>query len=321
MDTAELVDSVSNASTMQNVGLASILLGLAIFVYMYAMFAPRKTIDRRYTGQNIDEQSPELEDTEDSASFDRYIRPMLRNFLPQSPLSAQLKESKLDKTRDLLIKSGNPWKIRAEEFLGIQLLFALVGLVGGLALFVFPVIPLVPPILWVLIIPFGLYLLPYSFHNSKKQARSEEIRKQLPEAIDLLVISISSGKTFEPAMMEVAPALPDGLLKKEFLKINGELNAGRTISESLLDFAHRSSSEEAETFGKAIVQGYRLGTDVSETLAGQATAAREAYEARVEQKIARLASLMMIPLVFTMIPSLILIILAPVMTSLGDSLG
>lgn len=320
METTELIESVSQANTLQNVGLAAILLGLSVFVYMYAMFAPRKNIERRYQ-HNMDETPLEIEENEDSASFNRYIRPMLRNFLPQSPLSAQLKESQLDKTRDLLIKSGNPWNIRAEEFLGIQLLFALIGLVGGVLLMVFPVIPIVPPVLWVVIVPLGLYLLPYSFHNSKKQARSEEIRKQLPEAIDLLVISISSGKTFEPAMLEVAPALPEGLLKKEFLKVNGELNAGRTISESLLDFAHRSSSEEAETFGKAIVQAYRLGTDVSETLVGQATAAREAYEARVEKKIARLASLMMIPLVFTMIPSLILIILAPVMTSIGSSLN
>lgn len=320
METTEIIENVTQANTMQNVGLASILLGLAVFVYMYAMFAPRKNIERRYV-QNLDETPIEMEESQDSASFDRYIRPMLRNFLPQSPLSAQLKNSKLDKVRDLLIKSGNPWNIRAEEFLGIQLLFALIGTVAGVLLMIFPVVPVVPPILWLLLIPLGLYMIPYSFHNSKKQARSEEIRKQLPEAIDLLVISISSGKTFEPAMLEVAPALPEGLLKKEFLKINGELNAGRTISEALLDFAHRSSSEEAETFGKAIVQAYRLGTDVSETLTGQATAAREAYEARVEKKIARLASMMMIPLVFTMIPSLILIILAPVMVSLSSSLG
>lgn len=320
METETLIENVSQVTTLQNVGLAAILLGLSVFVYMYAMFAPRKNIERRY-GQDVDEKLLNMEQTEDSASFDRYIRPMLRNFLPQSPLSAQLKESKLDKIRDLLIKSGNPWNIRAEEFYGIQLLFALIGVVGGVLLMIFPVVPTVPPVLWIFIIPLGLYVIPYSFHNSKKQARSDEIRKQLPEAIDLLVISISSGKTFEPAMLEVAPALPEGLLKKEFLKVNGELNAGRTISESLLDFAHRSSSEEAETFGKAIVQSYRLGTDVSETLTGQATAAREAYEARVEKKIARLASIMMIPLVFTMIPSLMLIILAPVMTNLGSSLG
>lgn len=320
METTELIENVTQANTMQNVGLASILLGLAVFVYMYAMFAPRKNVERRYA-QNLDETPVEMEESTESASFDRYIRPMLRNFLPQSPLSAQLKNSKLDKVRDLLIKSGNPWNIRAEEFLGIQLLFALIGAVAGVLLMIFPVVPVVPPVLWVVLVPLGLYMIPYSFHNSKKQARSEEIRKQLPEAIDLLVISISSGKTFEPAMMEVSPSLPEGLLKKEFLKINGELNAGRTISEALLDFAHRSSAEEAETFGKAIVQAYRLGTDVSETLTGQATAAREAYEARVEKKIARLASMMMIPLVFTMIPSLILIILAPVMSSLSTGMG
>lgn len=320
--TTEVVESVTQTNLLQNAGLASILIGLAIFIYVYAMFAPKKTITRQYSGEALENNHPsELDEADESASFNRYIRPMLRNFLPQSPLSLQLKNSQIDKTRDMLIKSGNPWKIRTEEFMGIQILFAFIGLILGILLMVFPVVPVVPPALWVAIVPIALYLLPYSYHNTRIANRSDEIRRQLPEAIDLLVIAMTSGKTFEPALAEVAPVLPDGLLKEEFLKLDAELNSGRSVNDALLDFAHRSSSEEAETFGKAIVQATKLGSDVSETLSSQATAAREAYEARVEKKIARLSSIMMIPLVFTMIPSLILIILAPVMMGLSSSMS
>lgn len=312
IDAEEIIENATEKSLLQDAGLAAIFIGVAIFIVFYALFAP-KAINKaiNYVA------APGA--TEEKTGFDRYVRPMLRNFIPQSPLAVQMENKKLDKTRELLLKSGNPWKIRAEEFLGIQVLFVAIGIVIGSLLFVFPVVPSVPPILWVLLVPLGLFMIPYSYHNSLRLARSDEIQKQLPEAIDLLIITLNSGKTFEPALSEVVPSLPDGLLKAEFTKVNFELNAGRGLAESLLDFAHRSSSEDAETFAKAIVQAQRLGTEASETLQNQSMAARESYEARIEKKIAKLSSTMMIPLVVTMIPSLILIILAPTMMSLTKS--
>lgn len=311
----ETVEDATSASLLQQAGMAAILIGLAIFLIFYAVFAPKTKVP----GQPEATIAPVT--TADSSGFDRYIRPALRNFIPQTPLAAQVNNKKLDKTRELLVKSGNPWNIRAEEFLGIQVLFAAVGLIIGVLLFIFPIVPAVPPFLWMLLTPLALYAIPYSYHNSLRQARSDEIQKQLPEAIDLLVITMHAGKTFEPALYDVVPAMPDGLLKTEFAKVNAELNAGRGLVEVLGDFAHRSSSEDAESFAKAIMQSQKLGTEVTETLENQAKAAREAYEARVEKKIARLSSIMMIPLVFTMIPSLILIILAPTLSDLMGGLS
>lgn len=311
IDAEEVLIEATNTELIQNAGMAAILLGIAVFIVFYAIFSPKSN-----TRVSHIVMAPVADN-----SFDRYIRPMLRNFIPQSPMAAQMGNKKLDPTRELLIKSGNPWNIRAEEFLGIQTLFAALGAAIGLLMFVFPVVPSVPPVLWILIVPLACWFIPYSYHNNLRITRGHEVQKQLPEAIDLLVITLASGKTFEPALSEVVPSLPDGLLKEEFTKINFELNAGRTLNDSLLDFAHRTSSEEAETFAKAVVQSVKLGTEPSETLQGQARASREAYEARVEKKIARLGSIMMIPLVFTMIPALIIIILAPTMLSLMEGLG
>lgn len=315
VDPEAIIEGATSTDMIQDAGLAAILLGLAVFLVFYAMFAPRKASSK------IAQAAMLPDNPVATTGFDRYIRPMLRNFIPQSPLSAQQNTQKLDKTRELLVKSGNPWNIRAEEFLGIQTLFAAMGLALGVLLFVFEIVPVVPPVLMVLIAPIALFMVPYSYHNSLRIARGEEIQKQLPEAIDLIVITLAAGKTFEPALSEVAPSLPDGLLKEELTKINNELNAGKGLERSLLDFAARTSSEEAENFCKAIVQAQKLGSEPSETLENQARASREAYEARVEKKIARLSSIMMVPLVFTMIPALIIIILAPTMVTLLDSLG
>jgi len=295
-----------------NVGLASLLIGISVFLIMYAIFAPRKSAGI------IGRTAPTAGATD---GFSRYVRPMLRNFIPQTPLSAAAQNMGSDKTELLLIRSGNPWKIRPEEFLGIQVLFAAIGLFAGILMAAFNPLPAVPGIVWLLAFPLAGYAMPYSYHNTLKESRSKEVQKQLPEALDLLVITLASGQNFEPALGQVVPTLPDGLLKEEMTKVNYELAAGRGIESSLLDFARRASSDEVESFAKAVSQAQRLGSDVSETLVNQATSARAAYESRIEKKISRLSSIMMIPLVFTMIPSLMLIIIAPTMSQLSNGLG
>lgn len=295
-----------------NVGLASLLIGISVFLIMYAIFAPRKSAG--IVGRTMPQAGAD-------DSFSRYVRPMLRNFIPQTPLSAAAQNMGSDKIELLLVRSGNPWKIRPEEFLGIQMLFAAIGLFSGILMAAFSPITAVPGIVWLLGFPLAGYAIPYSYHNTLKENRSKEVQKQLPEALDLLVITLASGQNFEPALGQVVPTLPDGLLKEEMTKVNYELAAGRGIESSLLDFARRASSDEVESFAKAVSQAQRLGSDVSETLVNQATSARAAYESRIEKKISRLSSIMMIPLVFTMIPSLMLIIIAPTMSQLSSGMG
>lgn len=295
-----------------NVGLASLLIGISVFLVMYAIFAPRSSNSLA---------SRVAPNTGGDDSFNRYIRPMLRNFIPQTPLAAAAENMGSDKIELLLIRSGNPWRIRAEEFLGIQALFAAIGLFAGILMAAFSPITAIPGIVWLLGFPLAGYAIPYSYHNTLKENRSKEVQKQLPEALDLLVITLAAGQNFEPALDQVAPTLPEGLLRDEMVKVNYELAAGRSIEAALLDFARRASSDEVESFAKAVSQAQRLGADVSETLVNQAASARSAYESRIEKKISRLSSIMMIPLVFTMIPALMLIILAPTLSSLTQGMG
>lgn len=297
-----------------NIGLAALLVGLAAFLTCYAIWGPRAE-PRSF------ESLPESPD-----SFNRYVRPMLRNFIPQSPLNAMLNGSnggneRREKIQILLIRSGNPWNIRPEEYLGIQFLFAAIGLFSGIFLASLELIPVVPPI--VLIIGFAAagYVLPFSIHNTKREERSREVQKQLPEALDLLVITMTAGMNFEPALSKVVPRLPEGLLRDELSKVNGELESGRSIQESLTAFANRASSDEVESFAKAVAQTQTLGSDVTDTLVNQAASARQSYEARIEKKIASLSSTMMVPLILTMIPALMIVFIGPTTLTLGNAFG
>lgn len=290
-----------------NVGIGALLAGLAVFLTCYAIFAPR-ALPRSY------EASPDSPD-----NFNRYVRPMLRNFIPQSPLNAMLTGQRKDKIQELLIRSGNPWNIRPEEYLGIQFLFAAIGLFAGIFMSSLNLIPVVPPALLILGFAIAGYALPFSIHNSRRENRSREVQRQLPEALDLLVITMAAGANFEPALNKVVPRLPDGILREELIRVNAELQGGRSIHDALTDFARRASSDEVESFAKAIAQTQVLGSDVTDTLEQQARASRSGYEARIDKKIAKLSSTMMVPLIITMIPALMIVFLGPTTQTLSSA--
>lgn len=298
-------------------GLVAVLAALAVFLTLYAIFAPiaearRDTIKDEFFGGGT--ASEAVDD-----ALGKYTKPLLSNFLPQLPIKSLKPESR-NKIADLLIKSGNPWKISPEEYLGIQIVFAAIGFFAGLVIAVFNLIPAVPN--WLFMPMFALigFALPYSIHNSRKEARVKEVQKQLPEALDLLVVTLTSGQPFEPALNQVVPQLPPGLLRDELLKINLQIRAGTTLDRALIGFAREIDSEEVESFVKAIIQAQKLGADITETLGHQATFVRNNHEARIQRMIARLSTTMFIPLAGTMLPAFLIIFLAPSISQLTSML-
>lgn len=291
---------------MSTVGLAALLSGLLVLVMAYAMFGPRASADDY---RNDDIAIGEL------TRFDRYFRPALRNFIPESPLKSMLSKGRGSKIEELLVRSGNPLKLRPTEYFGLQILLATIGLVLGILLVSLRLLPeAIPNIIIILGPPIAGYVLPYSYHNTRRQDRARSIRRELPEALDLLVITMNSGKSFEPALHEVVPRLPEGLLHDELLLVDEDLQSGKSVKDSLNEFARRASNSEAESFAKAIAQTQDLGSDVTDTLINQAASARQSYEAAVDKKISRLTQMMVAPLVVTMLPALMIIFIAPNMS-------
>ncbi len=298
-------------------GLVAVLGALTVFIALYAIFTPivktkRDSIKDEFFG------STEASDQID-ATLGKYAKPLLNNFLPQLPLG-QMAPKRRNDIADLLIKSGNPWKLTPEEYVGVQIVFSAIGFFVGLVLGVLGLIPVVPPYLIVIGFTAIGFFLPISVHRTRRDSRVKDIQKQLPEALDLLVVTLTSGQPFEPALAQVVPQLLPGLLRDQLLTINLKIRAGNTLERALLDFSREIASEEVESFTKAIVQAQKLGADITETLAQQATFVRNNHEARVQRMIARLETIMFIPLAATMLPAFLIIFLAPSISSLTHML-
>lgn len=296
-------------------GLVAVLAALTVFLTLYAIFAPINAIKK---DKIEDEIFGEKEEAEATDSLGKYAKPLINNFLPQLPIKALSPQTR-NKLSNFMIKSGNPWKLSPEEYVGILIVFAAIGLFLGLITAVFNLIP-IPLFLLVMITTLMGLAIPYSTYNSKRIARTNEIQKQLPEALDLLVVTLTAGQPFEAALNQVVPQIPPGLLKEELTRINMQIRAGTTLERALTNFSKVIDSEEVESFTKAIIQAQRLGSDITETLTHQAIFVRNNHEARVQQMIARLSTTMFIPLAGTMLPAFLIIFLAPSLSSLGGLL-
>lgn len=296
-------------------GLVAVLAALTVFLTLYAIFAPINAIKKDRIEDDIFGEKEEEETTD---SLGKYAKPLINNFLPQLPIKALSPQSR-SKLSAFIAKAGNPWKLSPEEFVGVLIVFAAIGLFAGLITAVFNLIP-IPAFLLVTITTLMGAAIPYSVYNSKRQSRTNEIQKQLPEALDLLVVTLTAGQPFEAALNQVVPQIPPGLLKDELSKINMQIRAGTTLERALMNFSKIIDSEEVESFSKAIIQAQRLGSDITETLSHQAEFVRNNHEARVQRMIARLSTTMFIPLAGTMLPAFLIIFLAPSLTSLGGML-
>lgn len=303
-------------TTDYNPAIVAILGALTVFLTLYAIFTPvvfrkKDEVKEEFFGDN----STDLVND----SLGKYARPLLNNFLPQLP-EIKMSEESRNKVAELLLESGNPWKLNPEEYSSMKYIFGSIGFFIGLVLAVLNLIPSVPPLGIMAGFTLGLGVLPYSIHNSKREERSKNAQKGLPEALDLLVVTLTSGQPFEPALNQVVTQIPAGIIKDELAKINLKIRAGTTLERALDAFAKEIKSEEVESFTKAIVQAQKLGADVTETLNQQAAFVRENHEARVETMIAKLSTLMFIPLAATMLPAFLIIFLAPSIEQLTSML-
>lgn len=280
---------------------------LAAFFIAYALLAP--TIKRARTST---EEVPEKD------TIGKMVKPILNEFIDQMP-ALNLGKERSKKLSELIHKSGNPWKLNSEELIGIMVAFGITGAILGAMGALSGRLP-VSPLLLILVMAAAFTFYPLSVYRTARQKRTIDIQNHLPEALDLLTVSLAAGETFQPALTSVIKQLPPSLLRDEFKKISLGVQSGVPLEKSLTDFANATDSEEAEAFSKSIIQSQKLGSDVSEVLSQQASFTRNAKETRLEEKIARLQTTLFIPLSLTMLPAFLIIFIAPIVSSLDGGL-
>lgn len=291
-------------------GLVGFFVLLAVMTSFYAMFAPVNKNAARIAAR------PLAEGSQTDTPFERWIRPAIRNFLPQTPMALTEYARKNDGVTALLARTGNPWRVGPEEYVVLRVLAIIAGIMLLSILSAIGYMPL--PVFMAM--PVGAFLgfiAPKALLDSAWAKRRRNINRTLPEALDLLRICMNAGYNFPNAMAQTVELLPQDTMRMELERVLAEVRAGRPLTVAMSTFATRCPTDGVEAFVRAINQGQATGADIAETLTYQSEEARNEYERMVELRAQKLQTTMFFPIIAVFLPILMAIIFAPSLQQLG----
>jgi tight adherence protein C len=154
------------------------------------------------------------------------------------------------------------------------------------------------------------FLGPNMFLYQKAHDRQEKIQRGLPDAIDLLTISVESGLGFDAALQQVARNT-DGPLSEEFARVLSEMQIGQGRSQALRALADRTNLPDLRSFVSALVQADSFGIPIGQVLRVQSQEMRVKRRQRAEEKAQQVPVKITIPLIFCILPCLFIAVMGP----------
>jgi tight adherence protein C len=162
------------------------------------------------------------------------------------------------------------------------------------------------------------YMAPNLYLYQKAYDRSGKMQRALPDAIDLLTISVESGLGFDAAVAQVARNT-DGPLAEEFARMLQEMQIGRGRSEALRSLAERSNLPDLRSFVSAMVQADAFGIPVGQVLRVQSSEIRVKKRQWAEEMAQKVPVKILVPLIFCILPTLFIAVLGPAGISIMDN--
>jgi tight adherence protein C len=208
-----------------------------------------------------------------------------------------------------LEKAGYPGGLRGADWMGVKILstivfailFFFLGLVVGkvalgfIAALLGAAVGFIGPEFWL---------------GSRIRKRSMDMILQLPDALDLLTISVEAGLGFDAALAKVVEKM-EGALVNEFRQALAEIRMGRTRREALRDIVDRADAQPVSNFIGAIVQAEQLGVPIAKVLQIQSQQLRIERRQRAEEAAAKAPVKMLFPMVGCIFPTIFIVILGP----------
>jgi tight adherence protein C len=159
------------------------------------------------------------------------------------------------------------------------------------------------------------FFAPDLYLYQKAYDRSEDVKRTLADAVDLLTISVEAGLGFDAALQHVARNT-GGPLAEEFSRVLREMQLGKGRSESLKALAERTNVDDLKTFVGAMVQADAFGISIAQVLRVQSSEMRVKRRQHAETKAQQVPVKIMVPLVLCILPCLFAVIMGPAALSI-----
>ena len=251
---------------------------------------------------------PELRREIDAPFSDRVLAPLLDRAVKLGKRLTPADHG--ERIRMKLEVAGNPpgWtvdRVTALKFIGFS-----AALILGLIISVLFGLGFAPMLGLCVVASLAGYFAPNLYLYQKGYDRTQKIQRAMPDALDLLTISVESGLGFDAALSQVARNT-DGPLADEFARVLQEMQIGLGRGAALRALGDRTHVPELRGFVSAMVQADSLGIPVAQVLRVQAREIRTKRRQRAEEQAQKVAVKILIPLIFCILPCLFIAVLGP----------
>lgn len=256
----------------------------------------------------------ELREAELAVPFvDRVLDPVLRHFVGVGRRLTP--DERMRAVRHRLDLAGNPTGWDGERLVALKAFAGLIGLVLGLLTPPLSGVGVLPTLACAVIAAVGCWYGPDLWLYQLAHDRSELIRRNLPDALDLLTISVEAGLAFNAAMSQVAERTR-GPLAEEFHRVQREMHLGASRAEAMRALGERTTVIELRTFLGAMVQADELGVPIAGVLRVQAGEMRVKRSQRAEELAQKVPVKIVFPLVTCIMPCLFIVVMGPAVITL-----
>jgi len=223
-----------------------------------------------------------------------------------------------DRIHEKLEFAGNPAGWTADRVSAGKVVGFFGALFVALVLTLLMGLSFVPTLVIVVGASVAGYMAPNMYLYQAAYNRSEELQRSLPDAIDLLTISVESGLGFDAAVAQVARNT-EGPLSEEFARMLQEMQIGRGRSEALRSLAERTNLPDLRSFVSAMVQADSFGIPVAQVLRVQSSEIRVKKRQWAEEMAQKVPVKILVPLIFCILPCLFIAVLGPAGIQIMDN--
>lgn len=285
---------------------ASIALALAT---VGAITSERRAVGRSLAAVQAIKTAPaQMRNELDLPFGDRVVTPFMqrmtdlgRRFTPTDQAA---------RIRRRLDVAGNPPNWDVDRVLALKMLGLIAGVLVGAAI---PLLLGAGPLTTIgiaLVLAIGGFFAPNLVVYQMGYDRTEQMRRELPDALDLLTISVEAGLAFDAALSQVARNTT-GPLAEEFFRVLQEMQIGLGRGEAMRALGERTTLPELKSFVTAMVQADAFGIPIANVLRVQAKEQRVKRSQRAEELAQKVPVKILFPLIFCIMPCLFIVILGP----------